>query len=55
MKITDEMLFKSASEAEDFWLHTLPDAKVIPEHKFSPKFERKMKKLIRETLSKSTI
>ena len=36
MKITDEMLFKSASEAEDFWLHTLPDAKVIPEHKFLP-------------------
>ena len=49
MKITDEMLFKSASEAEDFWLHTLPDAKVIPEHKFSPKFERKMKKLIRKS------
>lgn len=49
MKITDEMLFESASEAEDLWLHTLPDAKVIPEHKFSPKFERKMKKLIRKS------
>ena len=46
MKITDEMLFKSASEAEDFWLHTLPDTKVIPEHKFYHKFERKMKRLI---------
>lgn len=49
MKITDEMLFESASEAEDIWLRTLPDTKIFPEHKFSPKFERKMKKLIRKS------
>ena len=48
MKITDEMLYQHAPEARDLWLSTLPNDADIPEHKFSRRFERKMKRLIRE-------
>lgn len=40
------MLYKHAVEAEKIWLSTLPPNDKIPEHKFSRRFERKMKKLI---------
>ena len=47
MKITDEMLYASASEARDLWLSSaFPDD--IPEHQFSHRFNRKMKRLINE-------
>ena len=48
MKITDEMLYQHVPEARDLWLSTLPNDADIPEHKFSRRFERKMKRLIRE-------
>ena len=48
MQITDEMLYRHAPEARDLWLSTLPSDADIPEHKFSRRFERKMKRLIRE-------
>lgn len=47
MKITDEMLYASASKARNLWLSSaLPDD--IPEHQFSHRFNRKMKRLIKE-------
>lgn len=47
MKITDDMLYHHAEAAREKWLsETLPPQ--IPEHKFSGKFDRKMRKLIRE-------
>lgn len=48
MKITDEMLFKHASEARNIWLSTLPSQEEIPAISYSKSFERKMQKLIRE-------
>lgn len=48
MKITEEMLYKCAPKAEKLWLNTLPSDNQIPEHKFSRRFERKIKKIIRE-------
>lgn len=48
MKITDEMLYQHAPEARDLWLNTLPNDADIPEHKFSRRFERKIKRLVRE-------
>ena len=48
MQITDEMLYRHAPEARDLWLSTLPSDADIPEHIFSRRFERKMKRLIRE-------
>lgn len=48
MGITEEMLYKYAPEAEKLWLASLPPDDQIPEHKFSQRFKRKMKKLIRE-------
>lgn len=48
MQITDEMLYRHAPEARDLWLSTLPSDADIPEHKVSRRFERKMKRLIRE-------
>lgn len=44
MRITDEMLYENIAEAREICLAELPDD--IPEHKFSPRFERKMKRLI---------
>lgn len=47
MKITDDMLYHHAEAAREKWLsETLPPQ--IPEHEFSWKFDRKMRKLIRE-------
>ena len=47
MKITDEMLYASAEKARNLWLFSvLPDN--IPEHQFSHRFNRKMKRLIKE-------
>ena len=48
MQITDDMLYQHAPEVRDLWLSTLPSDADIPEHKFSRRFERKMKRLIRE-------
>lgn len=48
MQITDKMLYQYAAEARDLWLSALPSDADIPEHKFSRRFERKMKRLIRE-------
>lgn len=48
MEITEEMLYQCAPKAEDLWLSSLPPDDQIPEHKFSRRFERKMRVLIRE-------
>lgn len=48
MKLSEEMLYEHVRKAEELWLNSLPSEDEIPEHKFSNKFERKMKKLIRE-------
>ena len=47
MKITDDMLYSSAPNAERLWLDTLPTREELPEHQFSKGFERKMNKLVR--------
>lgn len=47
MKITEEMLYEHAPKAEELWLDSLPLEGELPMHKFSGRFERKMKKLIR--------
>jgi hypothetical protein len=47
MKITDDMLYSSAPNAERLWLDTLPTREELLEHQFSKGFEKKMKKLIR--------
>lgn len=48
MEITEEILYKCAPKAEKLWLSSLPPDNQIPEHNFSRRFERKMRKLIRE-------
>lgn len=48
MNITDAMLYEHAAEARDIWLDTLPADEEIPQHHFSNRFERKMKKLLKE-------
>lgn len=48
MKITEEMLYKCAPKAEKLWLSSLPPDNQIPEHKFSRRFERKMRRFIWE-------
>lgn len=48
MEITEAMLYKCAPKAEKLWLSSLPPDDQIPEHKFSRRFEHKMKKLIRK-------
>ncbi len=48
MEITEEALYRYAPEAEKLWLGALPPDGQIPEHTFSRRFERKMKRLIRE-------
>ncbi len=46
MKITDEMLSAQAAEARELWLQACtPD--VLPEHRFSRKFRREMRRLVR--------
>lgn len=47
MKITDSQLYKYVPKAEKLWLSWLPTDEEIPEHIFSKRFERKMKRLIR--------
>lgn len=47
MKLSEEMLYEYARRAEELWLDSFPSEDEIPEHQFSDKFERKMKKLIR--------
>ena len=47
MKLSEEMLYEHARKAEELWLNSLPSDDKIPEHRFSNKFERKMRKLIR--------
>jgi hypothetical protein len=46
LKITEEMLYESVSKAEELWLSLLPTEDELPEHVFSKKFEKQMKKLI---------
>ena len=49
MNISDDMLYRHAAEARDIWLAAcVPPAHKIPEHRFSTKFQRKMKRLIAE-------
>ena len=48
MEITEQMLYKYAPEAAALWLDSLPADDLIPEHPFSRRFERKMRKVIRE-------
>lgn len=48
MEITEEMLYEYAPKAEKLWLDSLPPDDQIPEHQFSRRFERKIKKLIRD-------
>lgn len=48
MKITDSDLYQSVPKAEELWLSRLPANGEIPEHEFSKRFERKMKRLIRD-------
>ena len=46
MKITDDMLSAQAAEARELWLQACtPDA--LPEHRFSRKFRREMRRLVR--------
>lgn len=45
MKITEEMLYKCAPKAEKLWLNTLLSDDQIPDHKFSRRFEHKIKKI----------
>lgn len=46
MKITDKMLSAQAAEARELWLDACtPDA--VPEHRFSRKFRREMRRLVR--------
>lgn len=45
MKLTDELLEQHAAEARDLWLSTLPQQEEVPPHKFSRRFERKMRRL----------
>lgn len=47
MTITDEMLYAHAPAARDLWLSTTPQKEQVPEHRFSERFERRMKKLLR--------
>ena len=44
MKITDEMLIEAAPRACELWLASYPDD--IPSRSFSPRFERKMERLL---------
>lgn len=48
MRITDEMLYESAPKAAQLWLDSFPPESDIPQHKFSRRFERKMRKLVRD-------
>lgn len=48
MTVTDEMLFANAARARDIWLSTLPDESALPEFRCSGRFERKMRRLIKE-------
>ena len=47
MKLSEEMLYEHARKAEELWLNSHPSDDKIPEHRFSNKFDRKMRKLIR--------
>lgn len=47
MKLSEQMLYEHARKAEELWLNSLPSDDKMPEHRFSNKFERKMRKLIR--------
>ncbi len=46
MTITEELLYQCAPMAEQRWMDALP--KEVPEHQFSRRFERNMKKLIKQ-------
>ena len=41
MKLTDKELSCAASEAQRIWLSALPQKQDLPQHKFSPDFERR--------------
>lgn len=47
MKITDDMLYQHTPIAERIWLDSLPDDNLLVHH-FSERFERKMRKLIKQ-------
>lgn len=46
MEITDELLYAHAAAARDLWLSTLPKDEDLPPFIPSPRFERKMKRLL---------
>lgn len=48
MNISDDILYKHAAAARDIWLGTLPQDALIPEHKFSRRFQKKIQKLLAE-------
>lgn len=48
MKISDEVLYQHAAEARDLWLETLPKKDEVPEHTFSGRFQKKMRRLLAE-------
>lgn len=48
MKISDDLLYRYASEARDAWLDTGPQSQDVPVHPFSRRFQKKMKKLLAE-------
>lgn len=48
MRVTDSDLYQSVPRTEDLWPGQLPSDEKIPRHTFSRRFEREMKRLIRE-------
>lgn len=48
MTLSDEVLYEHAAEARNIWLSTMPQKAIIPEHRFSARFKRKMKTLLNE-------
>lgn len=48
MQVTDELLYRYAPMAENLWIGQLPSDDQIPEHTFSKRFEKRMRKLIKD-------
>lgn len=47
MQVTDELLYRYAPMAENLWISQLPRDDQIPDHTFSKRFEKRMRKLIK--------
>lgn len=48
MQVTDELLYRYAPMAENLWISQLPSDEQIPVHNFSKRFEKRMRKLIKD-------